>query len=54
MKHSVKNNVLTIEVDLSDSKGKSKSGKSTIIDSTHGFVNIDEKVSFSLNVIRKK
>lgn len=54
MKHEIKNNTLTITVDLKANQGTSKSGKSNIIDSTHGFVNIDEKISFSLNVIRKK
>jgi len=51
-------NTMIIRVDLTKNFGKSSSGKSTIIASTHGFSNISpgagfENVGISLNVIRK-
>jgi hypothetical protein len=52
---NVKDNVLTITVDLSQDHGLSSSGKSKIVGSTHGFTKLvgTPDVSVSLNVIRK-
>ncbi len=55
VKMSVKNNKLTIEVDLTKEFGKSASGKSIIIASTEGNVDIDgtDGVKIGLNVYKK-
>jgi hypothetical protein len=55
VKMSVKNNKLTIEVDLTQEFGKSASGKSIIIASTEGNVDIDgaDGVKIGLNVYKK-
>ena len=56
MKTTVKDDKLTIEVDLSKNFGKSKSGKTTIIASSHGAELVPHKdgtVSVNLNVYRK-
>jgi len=52
---SVKNNKLTIEVDLTKEFGKSASGKSIIIGSTEGNVDVDgaDGVKIGLNVYKK-
>ena len=49
---NVKDNTLTITVDLSKTYGRSKSGKSTIIASSEGNLPIPgkEEVKFGLNV----
>lgn len=46
----VKGSILTITVDLSKSFGPSKSGKSTIVAGTGGFVKVGP-VSLNVNVI---
>jgi len=55
VKMSVKNNKLTIEVDLTKEFGKSASGKSIIIGSTEGNVDVDgaDGVKIGLNVYKK-
>lgn len=55
VKMSMKNNKLTIEVDLTKEFGKSASGKSIIIASTEGNVDIDgtDGVKIGLNVYKK-
>ena len=55
VKMSVKNNKLTIEVDLTQEFGKSASGKSIIIGSTEGNVDVDgaDGVKIGLNVYKK-
>jgi len=56
MKCSVKNDKLTIEVDLTQDFGKSKSGKTTIIASSHGAELVAHEkgvVSVNLNVYKK-
>lgn len=48
---------LVITVDLTQDHGPSKTGKTTIIGTTHGFANLDYKdnpVSVSLNVTKRK
>ncbi|MHB1680918.1 MAG: hypothetical protein ACYCTB_10505 [bacterium] len=52
---NVAGDVLTIEVDLSKTFGKSGSGKSTIIASTEGNVSVPgkEEVKIGLNVYTK-
>lgn len=42
---------LIIEVDLTENHGQSSTGKSTIIGSTHGFLQVGD-VSVSLNVVK--
>lgn len=55
VKMSVKGNVLTITVDLSQDHGPSSSGKTIIVGSTSGFVGVPdtEGISVGLNVVRK-
>lgn len=52
--YSVESNILTIVVDLSETHGKSKSGKSTIIATTEGNVPIigAENVKMGLNIYK--
>ena len=44
---------LIITVDLNGDFGKSKTGKTTIVASTGGFVSANDEVSFGLNVVKK-
>ena len=55
VKTSVKDNKLTIEVDLSKGFGPSKSGKTTVIASTDGTVKLEGKegVIIGVNVNKK-
>ena len=55
VKTSVKDNKLTIEVDLSKDFGPSKSGKTTVIASTDGTVKLEGKegVIIGVNVNKK-
>ncbi len=53
---SVEGKTLVIKVDLTQNEGRSQSGKTTIIASTHGFTNVStgkEVVMVSLNVCKK-
>lgn len=53
---TVKGNVLTISIDLSQEQGMSASGKSILIGSTHGNQHLDGKfsnVSVGVNVYKK-
>jgi len=54
VKTAVKGDVLTITVDLRQSQGASKSGKSEVIASTQGNVTVDgaDGVKMGLNVYR--
>jgi len=45
---------LVITINLDNNQGPSKSGKTDIIASTEGFVHIDDKITFSLNAIKKR
>ena len=55
MKLTTKGNILTITVDLSESHGDSKSGKTTMIASSSGNVQVpDSDAVIGLNVYRKK
>lgn len=57
IEHSVKDSKLTIVVKLKEDHGPSKSGKSTIVASTHGAVSVadgSEVYQVSLNVYKKK
>jgi len=56
MKMETENNVLTITVDLSQSLGTSKSGKSQIIDTTGGNVTVPgtDNVKIGLNIYKAK
>ena len=56
VKTSVKGTKLTIEVDLSETHGDSASGKTTVIASTKGNVQIDgtNGAIMGLNIYRKK
>lgn len=56
MKLTVKDKVLIIEVDLTQDQGPSKSGKTHIVDSTHGFATLPDApgISVAVNVVRKK
>jgi hypothetical protein len=51
----VKDNTLTIKVDLKQDFGLSKSGKTKVVASTEGFAKIDgaDGVSLNLNVNKK-
>jgi len=50
VKTEVKGNILTITIDLSQSQGRSKSGKTEIIATTSGNVNLaDAGVTLGLN-----
>ena len=52
----VKDNLLTISVDLKQDHGKSKSGKTSVVATTHGFAHFEdegEQIMFSLNVNKK-
>ena len=55
--YTVENSVLTIHVDLTQTLGLSKSGKTQVVGTTSGFEYLDEQghagVMFSLNVNRK-
>lgn len=52
---SVDGNMLTIKVDLSQDFGPSSSGKTTIIASTEGNVNLpDREEKIGLNIYKKK
>ena len=51
-----KDGILIIEVDLTKESRKSKSGKSTIVASTGGFIPIpdwQEGFAFNLNIVKK-
>lgn len=51
---SVKGNIATITIDLSKDFGKSASGKSNIVASTHGNVQVENTgVTLGLNAYRK-
>jgi len=55
VKTSVKGNILTIEIDLSQEHGPSKSGKTTIIASTGGNVVVPgTDVTLGLNAYKKR
>jgi hypothetical protein len=53
VKMSVKDNVLTIVVDLAKTFGPSASGKTTIVASTEGNQQVDGGAVVGLNVYRK-
>jgi len=56
VKHTIKDGILTIEVDLDANYGPSKTGKTLVVGSTQGFCHLDgenEGVMFSLNVNRR-
>jgi hypothetical protein len=49
-------NQLVIKINLDETHGKSASGKTNVIGTTHGFTNIDykgESILVSLNVCKK-
>ena len=50
----VKDDILTIKIDLKQEHGDSKSGKTTRIASTLGFMKITDDISLSLNCNKKK
>ena len=52
----VREDKLTIVVDLTKDFGPSTSGKTIIVASTEGFVglDIDKPISFAVNVVKKK
>jgi len=57
IEEKVDGDILTITIDLSKSLGPSKSGKTTIIASSHGAILVpygDSVVSVNLNVYKKK
>jgi hypothetical protein len=56
VKMSVKDNILTMEVDLTKEFGPSSSGKTIIIASTEGNVSVEghEEAKVGLNVYKKK
>ena len=57
LKTEVKGNKLVIEVDCSKNEGPSRTGKSTIIASTHGALPVsvgDRVVYLNLNVYEKR
>ena len=56
VKTTVKGKILTIEIDLSERHGKSASGKTTVIASTQGNVQIDSATgaTLGLNVYTKQ
>jgi hypothetical protein len=54
VKMTVKGNKLTLEVDLAQENGKSSSGKSIIIGSTEGNVDVEgTDIKVGLNVYKK-
>lgn len=50
--HKTEGKTLTIEVDLAANQGKSASGKSTVIASSRGSIDIGDGVKLGLNVYR--
>jgi len=58
VQHDVKENVLTIKVDLSQNHGTSQSGKSDRVASSEGFISLAEAghddIAFSLNVNKRQ
>ncbi len=56
MKTEVKNNILTITIDLTENLGRSKSGKSNIVATTSGAIEVKDSdgkaVKVNLNVYR--
>ena len=57
IKTEIKGDQLIIRVDLKEDHGPSKSGKTIIIATSHGFNNIEEnghKFGLSLNVTKRK
>jgi hypothetical protein len=50
----VKDDILTIKIDLKQEFGESKSGKTTRIASTLGFMDIEDGIILSLNCNKKK
>ena len=50
----VKDDILIIKIDLKQDHGECKSGKTTRIASTLGFMKITDDISLSLNCNRKK
>lgn len=55
VKATVNGNKLTLEVDLSETHGKSSSGKTETVATTHGFdwTTCGEYIGFSLNVCKR-
>jgi hypothetical protein len=49
----VEGNILTVKVDLSKDFGPSASGKTTIIATTEGNVNVKDLIKLGLNVYKK-
>ena len=50
IKTTIKNNILTVEIDLSKRFGKSPSGKTTLIASTQGNVALDHPSGVTIGV----
>lgn len=52
--YKIEGSKLLVEVNLEEEHGKSKSGKTLVVATTHGFISIptdnDERLMFSLNV----
>lgn len=56
VKFEVKDDQLTIKVNLKEDHGKSKSGKTSTVATTHGFTYVEhegEQFMFSVNVNKK-
>lgn len=52
--HEIKGDILFIGIDMTKRNGKSKSGKTTIVGSTHGSVKLPNGVVFSVNAYTKE
>jgi len=53
VEYSVDGDTLTITVDLSQNLGPSNSGKTDVVGSTNGFVQVAPDITMSLNVVKK-
>lgn len=53
LKYEIKDGVLVIGIDLSKSVGPSSTGKSMLIGTTHGIVDVGDGVQLSVNAFRK-
>jgi hypothetical protein len=49
----VKDGVLVISIDLTKEAGPSSTGKSTLIGTTHGIIDVGHGVQLSVNAFRK-
>lgn len=54
VKTSIQESILTVSINITKDFGPSKSGKSNMIATTGGFLDLGDGVSLNLNLVRKK